>query len=397
MLVPAVSANSFSFSMTSLSGGARSVNPITLTSPNAQYAGNFGWSEAINGSTVVVGAPSESFSGMNEAGHAYGFNTATGALLWTLLSPNAQSGGIFGLSVAISSAAVVVGAPEETGSNVSVAGHAYVFSAKTGKLTWTLTSPNPQTNGYFGSSVAISGSTVVVGAPGENAGGQTRAGHAYVFSAKTGKLAFTLASPNAQFYGAFGNSVAISGATIAVGAYQETASGQGDAGRAYTFSAKTGNLMSTLTSPNVQVDGYFGSSVGISSTTVVVGAPDETAAGKSQAGHAYTFNSTTGAAISTLTSLYPQKGGAFGISVAISDTTVVVGAPIEKARGYDHAGHSYTFNAASGALISTLASPNAQAKGYFGWAVAIGGTRAVIGAIQETAAGYSYAGHAYVF
>jgi FG-GAP repeat len=83
--------------------------------------------------------------------------------------------------------------------------------------------------------------------------------------------------------------------------------------------------------------------------------------------------------------------------VAISDTTVVVGAPVEKARGYDHAGHSYTFNAASGALISTLASPNAQAKRYFGWSVAVGGTRAVIGAIQETAAGYSYAGHAYVF
>jgi outer membrane protein assembly factor BamB len=282
MLVPSVWAGSVSLS-------TRGVNPVTLTSPNAQYTGNLGWSEAINGSSVVVGAPSESISGMSESGHAYVFNSKTGALLWALASPNAQTDGIFGLSVAISSAAVVVGAPEETASNLSEAGHVYVFSTKTGTLTWTLTSPNPQTDGYFGSSVAISGSTVLVGAPAEKAAGQGKAGHAYLFSAKTGNLTSTFASPNAQSYGDFGASVAINGPTLVVGASQEAALGLGDAGRAYTFSAKTGSLISTLTSPNVQVDGYFGTSVGISGTTVVVGAPQETAMGKSQAGHAYTF------------------------------------------------------------------------------------------------------------
>jgi hypothetical protein len=77
---------------------------------------------------------------------------------------------------------VVVGAPFETANGQLTAGHAYSFDASTGFLTTTLTSPNAQTNGAFGSSVAVGcPPTVVVGAPRETGGGFTDAGHAYIF------------------------------------------------------------------------------------------------------------------------------------------------------------------------------------------------------------------------
>jgi len=101
----------------------------------------------------------------------------------------------------------------------------------------------------------------------------------------------------------------------------------------------------TLESPNPQNIGWFGLSVAISGTTVVVGAFQETAAGQGEAGHAYTFDATTGISIATLTSPYAQSGGHFGVSVAISegDPIVVVGAPLETASGQTIAGHAYLF------------------------------------------------------
>ena len=98
----------------------------------------------------------------------------------------------------------------------------------------TLESSNPQPSGGFGLSVAISGTTAVVGAPGEPAGG---AGHAYIIDATTGTFSPTLTSPYAQANGQFGYSVAISECdpTVVVGAPRETASGQLLAGHAYFF------------------------------------------------------------------------------------------------------------------------------------------------------------------
>ncbi len=368
------------------------LSPLTLTSPKAQSGGEFGRSVAVSGGVAVVGAPDETASGLRFAGHAYIFNATNGGLISTLTSPNAQSGGEFGSSVAISSSVVVVGAPDE---NVS-AGHVYIFNATTGSLINTLTSPNAQSGGGFGSSVAISQNFVVVGAVGEGASGHKIAGHAYFVNLSTGHIS-TLKSPNAQSDGSFGWSVAISHGIVFVGAGGENVSGLSVAGHAYTFNATTRILISTLTSPNDQSGGEFGRSVAISGSLVVVGAPRETVSGLSVAGHAYTFNAATGSLISTLTSPKAQSGGEFGISVAVSGGVAVVGAEFEKASGQAGAGHAYKFNSTTGNLISTLTSPNAGSYGYFGGSVAIGRSVVVVGAEDENVSGKLGAGHAYVF
>jgi hypothetical protein len=152
----------------------------TLTSPNAQLGqGFFGFSVAVSDGIVVVGAPGEFVAGTFLAGHAYLFST-TASLIATLTTPNPVKEGFFGISVSVRAGIVIVGAPNETAGGFADAGHAYLFTTTASPIA-TLTSPTPQTNGMFGSSVASRDGIQVVGAPGETAGGFAGAGHAYIF------------------------------------------------------------------------------------------------------------------------------------------------------------------------------------------------------------------------
>ena len=156
---------------------------LTLTRPNAQNLGRFGFSVVINEGDpiVVVGAPRETANALPRAGHAYVFDATDGSLIASLTSPYAQAFGRFGISVSVNCTTVVVGAYHETADGQAAAGHAYSFDATTGFLTTTLTSPNAQNGGEFGWSVAVSGTTVVVGAQSETGSGFAGAGHAYIF------------------------------------------------------------------------------------------------------------------------------------------------------------------------------------------------------------------------
>jgi outer membrane protein assembly factor BamB len=255
-------------------------DPITLISPNEQSSGEFGNSVAISGAIAVVGAPDESASGLSGAGQAYVFNAKSGTLIRTLTSPNAQQNGAFGASVAISGTTIVVGAVGETVSaSYSNGGRVYVFNATTGNLISTFSNPKPQSVHAFGYSLGVSGSIVVVGA--------YFSGHAYVFKASTGSIIKTLSSPSGD--SSFGSSVAIEGSTIIIGSQDENVGGIFEAGRAYTFSAKTGALLRALISPNAQPYGLFGASVAISDSIIVVGAWGESVSGMGSAGHAYSF------------------------------------------------------------------------------------------------------------
>jgi len=405
-------ALAFAVSMTLFLNAAHASGLVTFTSPNPQVSGLFGTSVATNGPIVVVGAPQETGGGYSSAGHAYITDT-TKPLTITLTSSNPQVDGSFGTSVAISGTTVVVGAPQEDAGGNAQAGNAYVFDAASGDLVCTLTSPNPQATGSFGFSVAISGQTVVVGAPFEDAFGISQAGNAYVFDANLcTQLDIPLeglSSPNPQATGAFGFSVAVSGQTVVVGAPTEDAGVIFQAGNAYLFDATDGSLVSTLTSPNAETQGFCGVSVSISGTTVVAGAPNETGGGQAGAGNAYVFvRQSDGVWIqeAVLTSPNAKTQGFFGLSVSIDGQTVVAGAPGETTGGQERAGHAYvyTFEAIPDAWVlgGSFASPYAQEGGLFGQSVAgsfdsaSGETVLLFGAPVETAGGQEGAGHSYL-
>jgi len=190
----------------------------------------------------------------------------------------------------------------------------------------------------------------------------------------------TLVSPHPQINGDFGSSVAVGDRVVVVGAPSETVSGKNYAGRAYVF-ALTGALIITLVSPHSQYNGNFGVSVAVGDRVVVVGARGETVGGKIGAGRAYVF-SLTGDLTHTLVSPNSQNDGNFGSSVAVGDSVVVVGAPGETVSGNIGAGRAYVF-ALTGALTRTLVTPSPQTYGEFGWSVAVGDGAVAVGAYGE--------------
>jgi hypothetical protein len=322
----------------------------TLADPSTlpQDASYFGRVVATDGNLAAVGAPRASLQGSSSSGGAYVFNTNTGALVATLVNPHPANDGAFGSSVAISGNIVVVEGP--WGSDAEAA---YLFDATTGNLLRTLTDPAGIPDDMFVTSVAISGNTVAVGALGANMGARS-AGAVYVFDATTDNLLCTLADPKSVVSDDFGYSVAISGNTVIVGSpYDDT--GATDAGTAYLFDATTGNLLHTLANPNPAANDNFGNSVAISGNTIAVGAFQDDS-GATDAGAAYVFDVTTGNLLSTLANPSPTASDKFGTSVAVSDNTVVVGT-YEQQMGVSNAGAAYLFDAATGNLVRTLANP----------------------------------------
>ncbi len=189
--------------------------------PRVTQAGSeFGYAVASDGDLTVVGAPYADNQNYPDVGRAYVFNSTTGVLVATLENPSpTDSSDFFGYSVAISGNTVVVGAYKDNGGATD-AGAVYIFDATTGSLLWTLSKPTPVAYDYFGISVGISGNTVVVGVDQDDTGA-TDAGAAYVFDATTGSLLRTLSKPTPVAYDYFGASVAVSGDMVVVGAFGE--------------------------------------------------------------------------------------------------------------------------------------------------------------------------------
>jgi hypothetical protein len=153
-----------------------------LTASDAEDEDYFGGSVAISGDTAVVGAYEEDGAGSNR-GAAYVFErNQGGADSWgqvtKLTASDAENDDYFGFSVAISGDTVVVGAYDEDGAVIN-RGAAYVFERNQGGLDkWgevtKLTASDAETGDRFGRSVAISGDTAIVGAYTEDGGGSWR-------------------------------------------------------------------------------------------------------------------------------------------------------------------------------------------------------------------------------
>ena len=340
----------------------------------------FGVSVAISGTSAVVGT-----SGAAYAGRAYVF--AKSASGWTQVAELKGSDTVaadrFGASVAISGTTVVVGAYD----HAKAAGRAYVF-AKTAS-GWTqvaeLKGSDTVADDYFGWSVAVSGTTAVVGAVGH----AKYMGRAYVFTKTPSGWNQTaeLEGSDIVAQNGFGTSVAVLGTTAIVGA-EGYAKGTG---RAYVFTetASGWKRVFVLKGSDTVTGDNFGTSVAISPTTAIVGAYGRA----DNAGRAYVFakDAALWKQTAELRGSDTTTGDYFGISTAISGTSVVVGA-------YDHAkdaGRAYVFAKTASGWKETaeLKGSDTVAEDYFGSSVAVSGTTAVTGSYGQA----KYAGRAYVF
>ena len=213
-----------------------------LTASDAQPYDNFGFSVAIKGSDVVVGAPYEDPGGISSAGSAYVF-TRSGTSWSQQAKLTASSGGAsdyFGDSVAIDGNYIVVASRLDDIETLTDAGSAYIF-VRSG-TSWSqqakLTAFDAATLDRFGSAVAIEGTRVVIGAASDDEGGNA-AGATYIFdrSGSTWSQTIKLINSDAGANDQTGYAVSISGNTLVTGAYFHTVPGayQTNQGAAYVY------------------------------------------------------------------------------------------------------------------------------------------------------------------
>ena len=388
-LATVIAAAAISLPLLACTASAVAASPRTASAVGKQLAelkgsetvagDGVGFATAISGTTAVVGA----YNHAKGAGRAYVFTMAGSG--WSqvaeLQGSDTVAGDEFGSSVAISGTTAVVGAGDHAGH----AGRAYVFTktAAGWKQVAELRGGDTIAGDYFGWSVATSGTNVVVGAYGH----AKSAGRVYVFSESTGwKQVAELKCADTVGGDQFGSSVAISGTTMVAGATSRAAA----AGRAYVFTktASGWKQAAKLEGSDTTAGDHFGWSVAISGTTAVVGGFLHA----KSAGRAYVFTrSPSGwkqAAELKGTDTIGLDG--FGISVAISGTTAVVGATGHAAG----AGRVYVFTKTPGGWkqVAELKGSDTGPGDEFGFSVGISGVTAVVGAPLHAA----HAGQAYV-
>ena len=317
----------------------------TFDDPTPTVGDLFGRSVAISGNRVLIGASDDSTNGFF-VGQAHLFDATTGMLLHTFDDPTPGGTDAFGNSVAISGNRVVVGAFADDTMGLNI-GQAHIFDATTGMLLHTFDDPTPTNQDQFGQSVAISGNKVLVGARGDSTNGLS-VGQAYMFDATTFNLLHTFDDPTITTSDQFGVSVAMSGNLILVGAFGDDTNGVG-VGQAHLFDATTGALLQTFDDPTVTTTDHFGASVSICGNRVLVGAPDDDTNGV-DVGQAHLFDATTGALLETYDDPTVTVGDRFGNSVLISGSRVLIGAQNDDTNGVD-VGQAHLFDPISICVI----------------------------------------------
>ena len=304
-----------------------------LTSNDIAAEDIFGESVAISGSNAIVGAPRDDDNG-DSSGSAYIFTNS--GTTWNqqakLTANDGEAGDFFGPSVAISGNTAVIGNPRDDDNGIN-SGAVYIFTRS--GTTWNqqakLIAGDGSVGDEFGNPVAIDGDTVIVGAWQNDTKG-IDSGAAYIFtrSGTTWNQQAKLTASDGVERDAFGFSVAISGNTVTVGANRKSNS----VGAAYVFT-QSGTIWNqqakVIASDGANFDG-FGNSIAISGNTLIVGASDDdvnTGTGEIiDLGSAYIFtrsgtswNQQAKLNVSNLAYYFR-----FGDSVAISGDTVIVGA-----------------------------------------------------------------------
>jgi hypothetical protein len=413
------------------------VQQAELTAGDGVGGDEFGYSIAVSGNTVVVGAPEHKVGANAQQGAVYVFTMGAGG--WANATQTAEltdsagpAGAELGYSVAISGNTIAAGEPAGTellhDSNPTHSqGTVDVFTtagawASTGTPNAQLTesSETDVLGGELGWSVAISGKTIVAGAPFDGTHGDPE-GEAFVFTepaggwsgAHTEAAELKESDPSGEDH--FGESVAISDNTIVAGArYFAQSRGGPEQGVAFVYTESGGGWSGThiqtaeLLASDPSGSDELGYSVGVSGNTVVAGAFNHKVGQESGQGAAYVFAMPGGGwkdmtQTAELTSSEPIEGNALGFSVAISGSTVVAGAPSHQVGQDSDQGIVYVFTEPSGGWVNaaqteTLTASDGTPSDNLGYSVAISGGTIASGAYRHVA-GSNTADHgaAYVF
>jgi hypothetical protein len=404
--------NSFPLSLLAVllvGGVASTANAAPLVLPETKLLAadgtpndHFGMAVAVSGDIAVIGAEGDG----TKHGAVYVFvrGGATWSLQQELVAADGANGDEFGHAVAVDGNTVIIGAYGDD-DNKDLSGSAYIFER--GANGWSQQQKLLAAGGFagdeFGISVAVSGGTVLIGAFERDDNG-TSSGAAYVFSrsgttwTQQQKLLAADGAANDQF----GASVALQGDTALIGAYGDSDNGT-SSGSAYVFTRNGGLFAQAqkLVAPDGASRAFFGASVALDGGIAVIGAFGDSQLAN-MAGAAYVFTGS-GATWSEAQKLLAADGVAedlFGYSVAVRQHVALVGAYQRDDNGVD-SGAVYLFQRGFGTFTEQqkILAPNGAAFNWFGWSVAVDDSPSLValaGAYGDSAKG-SFAGSAEVF
>jgi len=327
-------------------------------------------------------------------------------ILKKIQASDVESSDYFGSSVAIDGDYIVVGARyADTTSNTT--GSAYIFKRSDNNISQIAKIQASDAENYdnFGHSVAIDGDYIVVGAYGDD----TYRGSVYIFKRNDNNISqiAKIQASDAESYNYFGHSVAIDGDYIVVGAYGNDIYG----GSVYIFKRNDNNNISQIAkiqASDAESFDYFGHSVAIDGDYIVVGAySDDTThtayytTDYTDAGSAYIFKRNDNNNISQIAKIQASDAGSydnFGYSVAIDEDYIVVGS-YKDDKILNSIGSAYIFKRSDDNNISQIAKIQASdAENYdnFGYSVAIDGDYIVVGSYKDDKTSTNI-GRAYIF
>lgn len=391
--------------ITPFAGGALATVPsvaLAQTTPDQKLVGDsdvsgfFGSDVAVadSGDLALVGAPFEPA--------AYVFEKDGGS--WQQIQRLAVGSGEFGAPVAIESDTFLI-ADTKDAEKAAGAGAVYVFES-TGD-TWTqsqklFANDSDQGDG-FGTSISVDGDTAFVGARFDDENGEF-AGAVYVFEQSGGTWSQTrkLTPSDASAKARFGSSVAFTGSTAVIGAYKDPEEGE-FAGAIYVFEkvAGTWTEQQKLTPSDAKADELFGGAVGLSpdEQTAIAGTILDSEHG-TNAGAAYVFERSGGnwSEQQKLTPTGLDADDRFGSSVAFFKDTALIGAFGDSEAAFE-AGAAYLFEQAGGTWSQSerLVASDPDSQANFGISAASGSTMGFVGADGLTVGNQGSVGAAYVF
>ncbi|MGH8427780.1 MAG: hypothetical protein ACRES7_07335 [Gammaproteobacteria bacterium] len=367
---------------------AHAVYPLTIdplvwieqkvTASDGATGDQFGYSVAVSGATAMIGAYYAAGSGNSNQGAVYVFAKSNGT--WNqvqkLVASDATNRDFgFGSSVALDGDTALIGAQDAKVNGNGEEGAVYVFTNSGG--TWTQTqkllgSSSNEIND-FGASVAVSGSTALIGAPATIDDGP---GAAYVFTETGGTWSQQqeLDPLDDKTADRAGQAVALDGTFAFVGAPVRGGTNNLP-GLVYVYAYVNGTWepWTALSAAPNQPSNWFGRAISPVGDTLLIGAPEA----DNSTGAVYEFTLSGGSWIHT--QKFTANGGEtdrFGFSIARDGETAFIGAVGEN----DFQGAAYVFSDSGGSWSQVQKlSPGGDADDY-GFAVALDGTEALIGA-----------------
>ena len=348
-----------------------------------------GYSLSVSGDYLLVGAPEEDGAAGDNRGAAYLYDIHSGAEIVKLMASDAVDLDRFGLSVAISGKYCVVGAPDNDASGTDDAGAVYVFDLNTGQEIHKLMASDEEDNDEFGYSVDVFGNYAIVGSwreDGASASVDANRGAAYIFDLTTGLELTKLTADDSQDDDRLGVSVAIWGDYALAGAYREDGTGDRQ-GAAYLFDISTGTQIAKLRASDPEDADFFGISVAMNEDRIMVGAHREASGADNDQGAVYVFDTSTLDQLFKLSASDAEDFAEFGFRCEISGNLGIVGAHLDSGDGGSDRGAAYVFDLTTGEEIIKVEAADAEDSDRFGIAVAIEGTTAFSGAFHEAGSG----------